>query len=150
MTTILNSKGIDIHAASNKVIAAYIQKKEAEVAAFIAATQAKEIEIAETKLALKNKKAEDKAKLEKYGIKLEEVARTYSGETGCACGCGGEYTNEGEISATVTKRLNKVNKGIVEGRAEFFGNGVEVANASYTRCVRIYFVDGINKNKAGE
>jgi hypothetical protein len=148
-TTTLNSKGVDIHAASNKIIAAYIQNKEAEIAAFVAKTQAQEIELAEVKLALRTKKAEDKAKLQTLGIKLEEVARTYNGETGCACGCGGEYTNDGEKSATVTKRLNYVNKGIVEGRAEFFGNGVEVANASYTRCTRIYFVDGIRKDKAG-
>ena len=150
MTTQINSiDTTDMHAESNRLIALYIKKNQAQIDAFIAATQAQEIKDAEAKLALRTKKAEDKAKLEKYGIKLEEVARTYSGETGCACGCGGDYTDENEVSATVTKRLNKINKGILEGRAEFFGNGVEVANASYTRCVRIYFVDGINKNNAG-
>lgn len=145
-TTTLNSKGVDIHAASNKLIAAFIEKKDAEVAAFIAQLESdKAIKSIE-----RNAKKVEKARIAALGIKLEEVARTYSGETGCACGCGGEYTNEGDTtSASVTKRLNKINKGIAEGRAEFFGNGVEVANESYTRCVRIYFVDGINKNKAG-
>ena len=144
-TTTLNSKGVDIHAASNKLIAAFIEKKDAEVAAYIAKLESdKAIKSIE-----RNAKKVEKARLAALGIKLEEVARTYNGETGCACGCGGEYTNDGEKSAIVTKRLNYVNKGIAEGRAEFFGNGVEVANASYTRCTRIYFVDGINKNNAG-
>ena len=142
---------INIDASSNKVIAAFIEKKEAEVANFIAQVEANQIALENAKLALRNKKAEEKEKLAILGIKLEEISRTYSGQTGCACGCGGDYTDTGDTtSAAVTKRLNKINKGILEGRAEFFGNGVEVANESYTRCVRIYFVDGIYKNKAGE
>ena len=150
MSTQINSiDTTEMHAESNRIIALYIKKNQAQIDAFIAATQAQEIKDAEAKLALRTKKAEDKAKLQTLGIKLEEVARTYSGETGCACGCGGEYTNEGEISATVTKRLNKINKGILEGRAEFFGSGVEVANESGTRCVRVYFVGGTYNNKAG-
>jgi hypothetical protein len=111
-------------------------KQEAELQAFIAE---------QTKLAIQAKKAEEQAKIDALGIKFEEVEQTYNGDTGCACGCGGDYTKANDNVTLTKKRLTIINKAIIEGRAEFFGNGVEVANESYTRVTRIYFVDGVSK-----
>lgn len=72
--------------------------------------------------------------------------RTYRGDTGCACGCGGNYYDVTDLQneAEVNRRIKYVVRGIREGKAEFFGNGVEVANPSYTKVTRIYFKDGID------
>lgn len=81
-------------------------------------------------------------------IDFADVEKTYRGKTGCACGCGGDYTdifNE-EDSANVIKHFKYINAGIKKGNAglEFFGNGVEVSNPSYTSVTRIYFVSGVS------
>ena len=79
-------------------------------------------------------------------VALVDVHRTYRGDTGCACGCGGEYydINDAQNEAEVNRRIKYVLRGIREGKAEFFGNGVEVANPSYTKVTRLYFKDGID------
>lgn len=79
-------------------------------------------------------------------IALVDLDKTYRGNTGCACGCGGEYydINDAQNKAEVNRRIKYVLRGIREGKAEFFGNGVEVANPSYTKVTRLYFKDGID------
>ena len=79
-------------------------------------------------------------------VSLVDVEKTYRGDTGCACGCGGEYydINDAQNEAEVNRRIKYVLRGIREGKAEFFGNGVEVANPSYTKVTRLYFKDGID------
>jgi hypothetical protein len=79
-------------------------------------------------------------------VALVDLDRTYRGNTGCACGCGGEYydINDAQNEAEVNRRIKYVLRGIREGKAEFFGNGVEVANPSYTKVTRLYFKDGID------
>ena len=79
-------------------------------------------------------------------VSLVDVEKTYRGDTGCACGCGGEYydINDLQNEAEVNRRVKYVLRGIREGKAEFFGNGVEVANPSYTKVTRLYFKDGID------
>ena len=79
-------------------------------------------------------------------VALVDVEKTYRGDTGCACGCGGEYydIDDAQNEAEVNRRIKYVLRGIREGKAEFFGNGVEVANPSYTKVTRLYFKDGID------
>jgi len=79
-------------------------------------------------------------------VALVDVEKTYRGDTGCACGCGGEYydIDDTQNEAEVNRRIKYVLRGIREGKAEFFGNGVEVANPSYTKVTRLYFKDGID------
>jgi hypothetical protein len=115
----------------------------------VAKLQSSQLQTRAAKEAAKIAAAKEKEAIDAIGIKLEEVERTYNGETGCACGCGGDYTEANENVSLTKKRLSIVNKAIIEGRAEFFGSGVEVTNKDYTRVTRIYFVDGINKDKAG-
>ena len=46
-------------------------------------------------------------------IKITDVEKTYNGETGCACGCGGSYAYPTEKDlATVVRRVNLINKAI--------------------------------------
>lgn len=78
-------------------------------------------------------------------ISFEDIKNSYRGQTGCACGCGGDYkypTNAEDL-AEVQKHLKYVNRAIKKGEAEFFGCGVEVMRPSGTSVTRIYFVDGI-------
>lgn len=79
-------------------------------------------------------------------IDLADIARTYRGKTGCACGCNGDYfdVDDAEHSKDNSLRINYIRTGIKKGSAEFFGNGVEVANPSYTSVTRLYFVDDIS------
>ena len=54
------------------------------------------------------KKAADKANAL---IKDTDIIdQTYNGFTGCACGCGGDYTEEGVNTGKAKARINKVNK----------------------------------------
>ena len=79
-------------------------------------------------------------------IAMSDIDRTYRGDTGCACGCGGNYydIDDAQNQDEVNRRVKYVLRGIRDGKAEFFGNGVEVANPSYTRVTRLYFKDGID------
>lgn len=45
-------------------------------------------------------------------INHTSVTNTYAGAQGCACGCNGIYAEEG---ATLTRRVNTVNKAIANG-----------------------------------
>ena len=45
-------------------------------------------------------------------INHTDVTNTYAGAEGCACGCNGIYATAG---ATVTRRVNTVNKAIADG-----------------------------------
>ena len=80
-------------------------------------------------------------------IDMLDIKKTYRGQTGCACGCGGNYFDFDSIDsneiAENAKRVKYVLRGIREGRAQFFRTGVEVANPSYTQVTRLYFKDGI-------
>jgi hypothetical protein len=38
------------------------------------------------------------------------INSTYNGKTGCACGCGGDYTEKGENTNKAKSRINKINK----------------------------------------
>lgn len=85
---------------------------------------------------------------------INDIRKTYRGDLGCACGCGGNYYDADDVSNAqeVSRRIKYVLRGIAQGKAEFFDNGVEVANPSYTRVTRLYFKDGIyyNTNRAGQ
>jgi len=38
------------------------------------------------------------------------IDQTYNGKSGCACGCGGDYTEEGDNTGKAKGRINKINK----------------------------------------
>jgi hypothetical protein len=60
------------------------------------------------KKAQAQKKAEDKANAL---IKDSDVIdQTYNGFSGCACGCGGDYTEDGVNTGKAKARINKINK----------------------------------------
>jgi hypothetical protein len=146
----------DIHAASNRVIAKYETKlaaaKAAEVeAANKEAAASKELEAARKQLRHAMEVAAKAAANEKIlqdprYIKLEDVERTYNGRTGCACGCGGTYTEENVICTTTKKRVNFVNRNL--DRLEDFGFCVEVVtpntnpDGEFDRVTRIYLKKG--------
>ena len=80
-------------------------------------------------------------------ITIEDVERTYRGDLGCACGCGGDYfdTSNEEHKAEIEKHIKYVNSRIKEMGS--FGNGVEVTNPSYTKATRLYFKEGVRVYK---
>jgi len=123
----------------------FLAKQEAELTAFIAKAEADKIARAEEKRAARIIEAAEAALIAQYGIKISDVEKTYNGATGCACGCGGDYSEASNTRVT-TKRVNLINKAIIAGKAEFFGNGVEAANEDHTRVIRVYFIDGVTKN----
>ena len=45
-------------------------------------------------------------------IDIKNVANTYQGGQGCACGCNGTYATEGRA---VTIRVNKINRAMAVG-----------------------------------
>jgi hypothetical protein len=56
-------------------------------------------------------------------IDRARVTRTYNGSTGCACGCGGTYTDENVTTgALVTRRLNLVNANLDKVEVDYWGN----------------------------
>jgi hypothetical protein len=70
----------------------------------------------------------------------ENVTRTYNGKTGCACGCAGTYTEQGEDSAKVTKRINFVNKNLMKATMYVWADEIcyEVENKEGTRVTCVY------------
>ena len=38
------------------------------------------------------------------------IDQTYNGLSGCACGCGGDYTEDGVNTGKAKARINKINK----------------------------------------
>jgi hypothetical protein len=97
----LNSQGEDIHAASNRLIAAYVAKKNAEL----------EIQAAEEAIAKAEAKAKKAAEVANALIPADAVIdQTYNGLSGCACGCGGDYTEDGVNTGKAKARINKINK----------------------------------------
>ena len=67
-------------------------------------------------------------------IKMEDVARVYSGRPGCACGCKGDYKDSPKA---ITRMVNKFNKNlidVVEG-----GNNLSIEND--TRLNILYLKD---------
>ena len=74
----------------------------------------------------------------------EDVTRTYSGKTGCGCGCVGSYTEEGEKSASVTRRINFVNKNLLAAKIYDFGDEhcYYVENEDGTRVTCVYVKPG--------
>ena len=76
-------------------------------------------------------------------ILWQNVTRTYSGETGCACGCGGTYTDK-YAKGTATKRINFVNKNLSIAKIYDLGDEFcyEVYNAKGTRLTRVYVKAG--------
>lgn len=73
-------------------------------------------------------------------IKLEDVVKTYNGKPGCACGCRGQYTERGEISAAVKRRVAFINKNMDHADVlHWTGRSCyEVENETGTRVTRVY------------
>lgn len=71
-------------------------------------------------------------------IKMENVATTYSGKTGCACGCRGKYVKAG--SSVASKRVAFVNANLDRVQIDFLPTWVcySVENDNGTRVTRVY------------
>ena len=78
--------------------------------------------------------------------------KTYRGDVGCACGCGGNYydIDDATQAAEVNRRVKYVLRGVANGEAQFFSSGVEVYNPSETKVTRLYFVDGVSYSKKSD
>ena len=72
-------------------------------------------------------------------IDKDSVNNTYAGAMGCACGCKGTYAKTG---ASVTRRVNEINKAIANGEQVLVDNFTNEACYAYTkpngRVVRVY------------
>lgn len=71
---------------------------------------------------------------------LENATSTYNGKTGCACGCGGNYSDADSVAGQ--RRIKKIMNASPEKVAFFnFGQGegcLELENQDGTRVTRIY------------
>lgn len=70
-------------------------------------------------------------------IDSQQVRSTYKGKLGCACGCGGDYTNE--LTADAVKRIAKINRALQKGVIQVADNGDPVDD--WTRGVIIIVGD---------
>jgi hypothetical protein len=73
-------------------------------------------------------------------ITFSDVLQTYNGGTGCACGCTGDYTQQGDTSTKVLKRINLLKKNINKVTVYASSDEViyELENEAGTRVTRIY------------
>ena len=73
-------------------------------------------------------------------FKFANVTRTYNGKTGCACGCAGDYTEAGDTSTKVLKRMTFVQKNIAKAEIDVWTDEMcySVENADGTRVTRVY------------
>lgn len=95
-------------------------------------------------------------------IKIEDVAKVYSGKPGCMCGCNGKYSvmpqhcelaskwrgykiTDDEVSERSVKTIvNKMNK--QADKLEWDKEGLYVALETETRTYAVYFAEGMKKN----
>ena len=139
-TTTFNTKGEDIHAASNRLIAAYVAKKNAEL----------EIQAAEQAIAKADAKAKKMVEITNALIPADAVIdQTYNGLSGCACGCGGDYSDEGVNTGKAKARINKINKAYFQNPSSVeiddFGTRImyEITTSvgeEFDRVTRVYVV----------
>lgn len=75
---------------------------------------------------------------------LEMATDTYSGKTGCACGCGGNYASAESVAGQ--KRIEKIMKANPNKVMYVdFGQGegcIEIENKDGSRVVRVYVKAG--------
>jgi hypothetical protein len=73
-------------------------------------------------------------------FKFANIIKTYNGKTGCACGCGGDYTQAGDTSDKVLKRINFIRKNLHRAEVDYYTDEViySVENDTGTRVTRIY------------
>lgn len=75
---------------------------------------------------------------------LENATNTYNGSTGCACGCGGTYSDVQSVAGQ--KRIKKImNADPAKVQAFDFGGGegcLEIENQDGTRVTRVYYKVG--------
>lgn len=76
----------------------------------------------------------------KPAFKFADITRTYNGGTGCACGCSGSYTEQGDTSTKVLKRIDVINKNWDKVSVFHFDDEscYEFENKEGTRVTRIY------------
>lgn len=80
-------------------------------------------------------------------IDLADIERTYRGDVGCACGCGGDYYTAGEEAHAkeVAKHVKYVNARVEN--AEVNGTYAGAENPAYTKATRLYFIEGVRYYK---
>lgn len=73
-------------------------------------------------------------------FKFKDINQTYNGKTGCACGCAGDYTNEGDTTTKVLKRMAFIEKNIHRAIVDYCSDETiySVENAEGTCVTRIY------------
>lgn len=78
-------------------------------------------------------------------FKFANITRTYNGKTGCACGCGGDYTEAGDTTNKVLKRIDVIRKNLHRAEVDYWTDETcySVENAAGTRVTRIYVKAGI-------
>ena len=82
------------------------------------------------------------------------INQTYNGLSGCACGCGGDYSEKGEKSAKVTRRINSINSTYKHNKSDVeildFGNEIcyEIITGEvddyFDRVTRVYVLKAGN------
>jgi len=79
-------------------------------------------------------------------ISIEDIEKTYNGEQGCACGCGGDYMYTNETPATAAKHIAKINARLKSNSSDVENGGNYISIEGATRATRIYLKDGIRFN----
>ena len=76
-------------------------------------------------------------------ITLDDIARTYRGKVGCACGCLGEYyeMTTAEHLPEIKKHLNYINSKLSD--SGFFGEGAYAETPSGNHITKIFFKDNV-------
>jgi hypothetical protein len=83
-------------------------------------------------------------------ISIEDIEKTYNGEQGCACGCGGDYMYTNETPATAAKHIAKINARLKSNSSDVENGGNYFSIEGVTRATRIYFKDGIRYGMMGK
>lgn len=76
-----------------------------------------------------------------WPIGITKVSRTYNGKTGCACGCGGEYTEDGDTESRAVKlRVSKINANMESAViSEYLDEDIyELVSEDGERVTRVY------------
>lgn len=78
-------------------------------------------------------------------VTLDDIARTYRGKVGCACGCLGKYyeIETAEHLPEIKKHLNYINSKLGDSNSGFFGDGAFAETPSGNHITKIFFKDSI-------
>lgn len=76
-------------------------------------------------------------------IAIEDIDKTYNGDQGCACGCGGEYIDADTNHELAAKHLARINARLKSNASQVDVEWNYAAIEGVNKALRVYYKAGV-------